>query len=776
MRRMLLVCMVMKKPNTSLISIVVSVLVSTFVLTWDSVIVFDAQGAQVAAPEPTSPESCAAAEDCFQAAVWPKERLGHTLTKDQVVALKLERLRRVIEGFPGSLWAKRAGLLSGVILIEHNPTAALPYLRTAQRDFPILDDYIRFWMGEAHLRLGDPKEAAATFEGVPQAVPESTLLNLAALRAGEAWYQASSCPEAISWFVKAITVNDKDPQISQAWFRLASCYLRENHMAEARETLKQLWVKFPQTKEAKQAETLLATNLGGASWTAPPDLHYERAQAFLAQSLHPEATVELRKFLAQGPSSPHRWDAKLKLGIAQVRLKTYEQARDTFSALTEEQGPRADEATVWLGRVYLRLGLGDKLLDLCRTLPKRTLTPEQKGQINLFAGMWLEDQARFEEAIERYRQVAKSGEPISQRTEAQWREGWVLYRIDRHRDAIRVWQQIVDQKDSDVEPQALYWIARSYGRLEESKAKEVFAQLCQRFPYTYYCQLAREQAGMSIPPRTEPEAAVVSVSSPQPNSEATQVSAQDSQAANRMQIEQQAAFRRALELRALGREQDAARELGALTDRYSRDPEALAALSMMLNEVGAYHHALRLVRSRFREKLERTGGAIVDGLWSVAYPTGLIPTIKLSALNGVDPFLIAAIIREESQYDWRAVSRVGAIGLMQVMPTTASAVAQQHRLPSVSRDDLFDQEVNIRIGVRYVEQLLTQFSGNVVQTIAAYNAGPVVVGTWVATYRGRSEDEFVELIQYQETRQYVKRVLRSYKEYRRLAEVQKTVS
>jgi len=63
-----------------------------------------------------------------------------------------------------------------------------------------------------------------------------------------------------------------------------------------------------------------------------------------------------------------------------------------------------------------------------------------------------------------------------------------------------------------------------------------------------------------------------------------------------------------------------------------------------------------------------------------------------------------------------------------------------------------------------------------VQTIAAYNAGPIVVGTWATTYRGRSEDEFVELIQYQETRQYVKRVLRSYKEYLRLAGVQKTVS
>lgn len=266
------------------------------------------------------------------------------------------------------------------------------------------------------------------------------------------------------------------------------------------------------------------------------------------------------------------------------------------------------------------------------------------------------------------------------------------------------------------------------------------------------------------------------VSAVQPVSEAVHAPTQESQVTNRTQIEQQSAFRRAVELRLLGREQDAARELSALTDRYSRDPEVLAALSIMLNEVGAYHHALRLVRSRFREKLERTGGTIADGLWNVAYPTGLIPTIKMSATNGVDPFLVAAIIREESQYDWKAVSRVGAIGLMQVMPTTATAVAQQHHLPNVSREDLFDQEVNIRIGVRYVEQLLAQFSGNVVQAIAAYNAGPVVVGNWATTYRGRSEDEFVELIQYQETRQYVKRVLRSYKEYLRLFGAPKTVS
>lgn len=105
---------------------------------------------------------------------------------------------------------------------------------------------------------------------------------------------------------------------------------------------------------------------------------------------------------------------------------------------------------------------------------------------------------------------------------------------------------------------------------------------------------------------------------------------------------------------------------------------------------------------------------------------------------------------------------------MQVMPVTAQQVARKHGLPDVGRDDLFDQDTNIRVGARYVEQLLQQFNGNVMHTVAAYNAGPQAVAGWIAKSNGRAPDEWVELIPYQETRQYVKRVLRSYREYHRL--------
>jgi soluble lytic murein transglycosylase len=710
-------------------------------------------------------DACEKVEDCFQTAALPKERLGKALNKEQVLLLKLDRLQRLLERFPATVWAKRAGLLSGVLSLDRNPAVAIQFLRAAQRDFPVLDDYIRLWMGEALLNLGDAKQAADMFESIRQAVPDSFLLTKAAYRAGEAWYQASSCQEATAWFAKALEQSDKEPGTPLALLQTSACQLRDNNVREGRETLMQLWVRFAYSAEAKEAEVLLASNLGGEPWVVQSSERLARAQAYLGQSFHAEAIEELRKFLAADPKSPRRAEAKLKLGIAQVRLKQYDEARETFRVLVKDGGTESHEASVWLARVYLRQGQGDKLLDLARTLPTSPLSAERKGQITLFVGMWLEDQGRFDDAIVRYRQVAKVGEPVSQRAEARWRVGWVHYRMARYREVVEELRLLADQHDYDFEPQALYWMGRAAELSQQPHARDAYVQLCQRYVHTYYCQLARERIDITLsePLAVEPISATAPVNGGTPaNGGATRsVSA-------RVEIGQQSAYRRAIELKTLGLDSDAARELAGLSDRYSRDPDVLMALATMLNEVGAYHHALRLARARFRDKLERTGGIVDPSLWKVAYPTGLLPTIKGQGVNGVDPYLVAAIIREESQYDRQAVSRVGAIGLMQVMPGTANTVAQRLGLPTVGRDDLFDQETNIQIGVHYVEQLLEQFSGNVALTIASYNAGPVVVGSWIALYPGRSQDEFIELIPYSETRQYVKRVLRSYREYIRL--------
>ena len=187
-------------------------------------------------------------------------------------------------------------------------------------------------MGETQLRQGEAKEAALVFGGISQSVPDSNLLGLVALRAGESWYQASSCPEAVAWLTKAVSLNDKDAGASQAWLRLADCHLRNGQQAEAREALKKLWIKFPQTKEAKEAEALLATNIGGEAWTPQPDDLFARAQVFLGQALHAEAIDELKRFLADEQSAARRAE---HAGAAAIQ---YWHAADSASGAGIERG------------------------------------------------------------------------------------------------------------------------------------------------------------------------------------------------------------------------------------------------------------------------------------------------------------------------------------------------------------------------------------------------------------------------------------------------------
>ena len=661
-----------------------------------------------------------------------------------------------MERQPASLWAKRAGLLSGVLLAERDPAVAIRFLRAAQRDFPVLEDYVRFWIGEALLKQGDAAQAAAMFESIPQAMPDTNLSGRTGYRAGEAWYRADDCTSAAEWLSRATVLNEKDLSAPSALMHLAECYLREGRHAEGSTFLKQIWIRYPNSLEAREAETRLSGNLGGEAWAPSPDDRYARAQAYLGLALPAEAIDELRKFLTLAPHHPRRSEARLKLGIALVRLKAYDQAGDVFRGLVGDGVSESNEAAVWLARVYLRQGQGDKLLELARSADP-SLTAEQRAMIQLFAGIWLEDENKFEEAIARFHQVAKSGAPTPQRLEALWRIGWVQYRTNQYREASATFQEVVDAKDGEWEPQALYWMGRATERESRDKAKDLYARVCQQYIYTYYCQLSRPRADISPPP-------ITIVEGEQGQTLALPLD-------KRREVEREPAYQRAIELKILGLDQDAARELAALTERYGRDQEVMLTLSTLLNEVGAYHQALRLARLYFRDKLERSGGSVAPSLWNVAYPTGLLPAIRAQGVKRLDPYLAAAIIREESQYDGRAVSRVGAIGLMQVMPATANAVTHRWGLPGVSRDDLFDQETNIRIGVRYLEELLEQFAGNFIAAIGAYNAGPVVVQKWLAMNLGREADEFVELIPYQETRQYVKRVLRSYREYLRLGEL-----
>src|SRR5262249_41043683 len=130
-----------------------------------------------------------------------------------------------------------------------------------------------------------------------------------------------------------------------------------------------------------------------------------------------------------------------------------------------------------------------------------------------------------------------------------------------------------------------------------------------------------------------------------------------------------------------------------------------------------------------------------------------------------DPYLLQALIREESAFDAKAFSWAGALGLSQLMLPTARSIARSLHIPHLDQEALLSPEVNLRLGAWYLGALLKRFGGNKALALAAYNAGPGAVAQWAGGDSTAELDAWIEDIPIAETRGYVKRVMRSYNSY-----------
>jgi hypothetical protein len=131
----------------------------------------------------------------------------------------------------------------------------------------------------------------------------------------------------------------------------------------------------------------------------------------------------------------------------------------------------------------------------------------------------------------------------------------------------------------------------------------------------------------------------------------------------------------------------------------------------------------------------------------------------------VDPYLVQALIREESFFRADSLSPAKAYGLMQLLHSTAREIAKGSDL-KVKAKDLYDPEINIRLGLNHLKMLLDKYDGRLYLALAAYNAGVARVDQWLADYPDANEEEFIEMIPFSETRNYVKNILRNYFFYR----------
>jgi len=671
--------------------------------------------------------------------------------------------------------APQARLLRAMALARAGRGAeAAQALGGLQEALPAVADRVAFLAGRVLEAAGDDRRAAEAYGRVPEtslAFPEARLQQARVLEGLGNRAAALSAlgpllgrsPPAEPW--------RPDPAAAALLLagRLRAAEGSEAGAAAARGHLLECWAGHPLAPEAKDCLARLR-ELPALTGAPPGDEEaVRRAEILLGQNRNASVREELARVprLAEvGAADPLACRGRLVLGRAYRKDRAYARALDVLrpvAARCQDPGVRARALYVVASAAAaagLAEGPGDYLA-MARAFPDHPLADDALffgAELLARSGKVAEARRVLADLLQRY--------PAGDfRAEALFRSAWLAWRQGDRQAAAAVLERMESEyRESDAyeHARASYWRARILASRRSSsdveQARAIWADLAWRHPTDYYGLLARARLAedRGKPPGAEPVP-------PPPPADAFRLRPGP--------LADDPHLRAGLLLLRLGLPRDAAEELAAVDRRGLANGsqagwEPLLLVAELLDRAGDHRSAHNLLRTLGRNAMRQRPDPANARLWRIAYPPAFRAEVERWAPGaGVPVELVQAIMREESALDPTVVSAAGAVGLTQLMLPTARELARRLRLPPPSAADLTDPVLNIRLGALHLGDLLRRFGGATPVAVAAYNAGGAPVRGWLKA-RGRLPvDEFVEEIPLQETRGYVKRVLRSYAAY-----------
>ena len=340
-----------------------------------------------------------------------------------------------------------------------------------------------------------------------------------------------------------------------------------------------------------------------------------------------------------------------------------------------------------------------------------------------------------------YRRAADAAPDLNEAGLSMMRLAGLSYLEGDYRSAVELWEEYLERHPNGRRAaQATYWTARGYRALgRDSIARARLEDVRALDPLSFYGMRAAELLDrpiLDIPMSTAP--------------------ARDADADARVR----AGLRRVDLLAALDRRADLVEEVERLRRRFQRasGPDAGAgeyALAEALNERG-----YTLTGIGMGWDLREQVGEWNPRLLRIVYPFPFRTLVVAEAEDrGIDPYLVAGLIRRESAFSPVVVSGAGAVGLMQIVPATGRALARASGLRSFDRELLTRPEVNIHLGTRFLAELLDRFGESMPLVLAAYNAGPTRADRWRRLPESDDPELFTERVPYGETREYIRAVL-----------------
>ncbi len=607
-------------------------------------------------------------------------------------------------------------------------------LRALARDHPVIADYADWLRLRLLVQSGRTEEAIALAAVWPH--EDSPLRADVYTDLGRAYAALGREEDARSaWQIARRSATDES-RLAALQMAIAESLRRSGDLRAAGEGFVYVWSHYPLSPEEEGASRALdeiEPALGEVLRT--PHQARRRGDAFFRARRNEAALRSYDHALAtRRLSASDASRARRKRAETLFRLRRYSEAASAFAAL-----PQDDEVRVYHARSVVRSGdvLGGAAL--LAKIGRRSRS--QGARATLLAGILYDDEGETAHARELYLRVTRMGSS-AHASSALWSLGWAAYREGKDEDALGYFEQLESRgADALSRLRARYWRARTAERAGRPDAAQRFTELAREFPFSYYGWRARSRAGTDAGERAAPAVEPgVSVLPPR-------------------------ALARPRILLEAGMRSEALEELNRLFVR-ARGLEDRLALAQMYEEAGNYSRPQRLMLDPYREALARGPDPRWIEMWWYAWPAPWAEEVEQATGGaGAEPALVWAVMREESGYRPAVVSVSGARGLLQLMPETAERLARELSLGPVSADDLFRPLVNIRLGSHYLANLLRRFHGRASAAIGSYNAGPEAVARWTEGST-LEDDEWVEAIPYDQTRQYVKRVLASLHVYR----------
>jgi soluble lytic murein transglycosylase len=611
---------------------------------------------------------------------------------------------------------------------------------------PVLGDYLGWLRASAWQGEGNALEVLKSLEMFEEKYPDSIHLHDVVLLYGNALVESGKPEQAIAFLEKHRT-----PVTPDVEFALANAYQAEGMKEKSAEILRRIYFEMPVSEQAALAGLALQAR-GESRPSGSFEQRYTRADLLMKARRFADAVTDWSSLAEQAP--PDRISAvQAQFGAALYKARKRDDAERLFQGVLQNQSGSVDnkaEALYYLAEIARDKDDRGKHDDYVAQL--RTLAPESSWfhEALLSSGNMYMLKNDFETGAKFYAEIYQRQQNGRFSPYAHWKTAWLNYRVGNRDEAKKLFDEQLSLYPASAEvPAAIYWrgrIAEDEG--DKAVARAYYQKLSDNYRYFYYANLARERlTRIGFDDVGDP--AVLDKLPPPAMPPKTWEPPGDNVRVQKSELLANAALY-----------DFAVKELQASGPVGS--PWMAKTLADLFNDSGSYVRAIETLKRAVPGYFSSEISQIPRPVWEGLFPKPFWEELKRDATqNHLDPYLVASLIRQESEFNPQAISRANAMGLMQLLPTVGKGLAKEMKIHHFSSDQLLSADTNLQLGTRYFKHMVDHYDGQVEYALAAYNAGEDRVDDWRRNGNFRSVEEFVESIPFTETREYVQAIMRN---------------